>query len=138
MNQKKFPKEASEAVYKESLSPEAYRVLRENGTEFAYSGVHDKHFESGIYRCAACKTQLFKSQNKYNSGCGWPAFDTSIPGSILYIEDHSHGMRRVETRCASCNSHLGHIFEDGPQQTTGERYCINSVCLEFVPEKTTK
>ena len=128
----------SEAFYKEKLSKEAYRVLRENGTEYPFSGTYDKHFEVGSYHCAACNSQLFHSQHKYNSGCGWPAFDTSIPGAILYIEDLSHGMRRVETRCASCNSHLGHIFEDGPKDTTGERYCINSVCLEFVPEKTTK
>ena len=83
-------------------------------------------------------TPLYYARTKFNSGCGWPAFDTAIPGAVLYIEDHSHGMRRVETRCAACNSHLGHVFEDGPVDTTGERYCINSVCLIFVPEKTTK
>lgn len=133
---KSFPKEKPESEWKAQLSPEAYKVLRENGTEFPYSGKYDTHFEKGSYLCAACKTPLFKSQHKYNSGCGWPAFDTAIPGAILYLEDQSHGMRRVETRCAQCNSHLGHIFEDGPKETTGERYCINSVCLEFVAEKT--
>lgn len=133
---KSFPKEKSESEWKAQLSPEAYKVLRENGTEFPYSGKYDTHFEKGSYLCAACKTPLFKSQHKYNSGCGWPAFDTAIPGAILYLEDQSHGMLRVETRCAQCNSHLGHIFEDGPKETTGERYCINSVCLEFVAEKT--
>lgn len=135
---KSFAVEKTDMEWKAQLSPEAYKVLRENGTEFPYSGEYDKHFEKGSYRCAACKTPLFESQHKYNSGCGWPAFDTAIPGAILYVEDHSHGMRRVETRCAQCDSHLGHIFEDGPKDTTGERYCINSVCLEFVAEKTTK
>ena len=133
-----FPKEQSEDLYKEKLSTEAYRVLRQNGTEYPFTGLYDKHFEKGSYHCAACDTELFESGHKYNSGCGWPAFDTAIPGAVLYIEDHSHGMRRVETRCAACNSHLGHVFEDGPADTTGERYCINSVCLVFVPEKTTK
>jgi peptide-methionine (R)-S-oxide reductase len=134
----KFSVEKTAAQWKELLSPEAYKVLRENGTEFSYSGAYDKHFEKGSYCCAACKTKLFESTHKYNSGCGWPAFDASIPGAILYIADHSHGMRREETRCATCNSHLGHLFEDGPTDTTGERYCINSVSLEFIPEKTTK
>ena len=133
-----FPKKKSEDQWRASLSPEAYRVLRQNGTEYPFSGEYDKHFESGDYHCAACDSKLFESENKYNSGCGWPAFDTAVPGAILFIEDNSHGMRRVETRCAACDSHLGHVFEDGPVDTTGERYCINSVCLKFVPKKTTK
>lgn len=133
-----FPKKKSEDQWSASLSPEAYRVLRQNGTEYPFSGEYDKHFENGDYHCAACDSKLFESANKYNSGCGWPAFDTAVPGAILYIEDNSHGMRRVETRCAACDSHLGHVFEDGPVDTTGERYCINSVCLKFVPKKTTK
>lgn len=124
--------------WKRELSAEAYRVLRENGTEAPYSGTYDNHFKTGTYICAACKTPLFNSGNKYNSGCGWPAFDKAIAGAILYLEDLTHGMRRIETKCATCDSHLGHIFEDGPKETTGQRYCINSVCLEFIPEKTTK
>ena len=83
-----FPKEQSEDLYKEKLSTEAYRVLRQNGTEYPFTGLYDKHFEKGSYHCAACDTQLFESGHKYNSGCGWPAFDTAIPGALLYIEDH--------------------------------------------------
>ena len=127
-----------EKDWKEKLTEEQYHVLREKGTERAFTGKYDIHFADGAYHCAGCYTKLFDSGSKYDSGCGWPAFDTAIPGAVLYIEDHSHGMRRVETRCAACNSHLGHVFEDGPVDTTGERYCINSVCLIFVPEKTTK
>ena len=93
----KFTKQQSEDHYKAHLSPEAFKVLRQNGTEYPFTGVYDKHFETGSYHCAACNTQLFESAHKYNSGCGWPAFDTAISGAILYIEDHSHGMRRVET-----------------------------------------
>ena len=121
----------SHEQWREQLSDEEFRVCREQGTEAPFSGklLHNK--DTGIYACTCCETPLFVSDNKYDSGCGWPSFDAPINRiAIRYLEDMSHGMVRTEIRCAACDSHLGHVFEDGPQ-TTGERYCVNSVSLIF-------
>ncbi len=108
-----------------------FHVMKQNGTEQAFSGEFDKHFEDGVYRCADCSKQLFESDMKYDSGCGWPSFNREISNAkIRRIEDHSHGMIRVELRCSKCDSHLGHVFSE----SKGERYCINSICLEFTGE----
>ncbi len=108
-----------------------FHVMKQNGTEQAFSGEFDKHFEDGVYRCADCSKELFESDMKYDSGCGWPSFNREISGAeIRRIEDHSHGMIRVELRCSKCDSHLGHVFSE----SKGERYCINSICLEFTGE----
>ena len=108
-----------------------FHVMKQNGTEQAFSGEFDKHFEDGVYRCADCSKQLFESDMKYDSGCGWPSFNREISNAkIRRIEDHSHGMIRVELRCSKCDSHLGHVFSE----PKGERYCINSICLEFTGE----
>ena len=108
-----------------------FHVMKQNGTEQAFSGEFDKHFEDGVYRCADCSKQLFESDMKYDSGCGWPSFNREISDAkIRRIEDHSHGMIRVELRCSKCDSHLGHVFSE----SKGERYCINSICLEFTGE----
>ena len=108
-----------------------FHVMKQNGTEQAFSGEFDKHFEDGGYRCADCSKQLFESDMKYDSGCGWPSFNREISDAkIRRIEDHSHGMIRVELRCSKCDSHLGHVFSE----SKGERYCINSICLEFTGE----
>ena len=108
-----------------------FHVMKQNGTEQAFSGEFDKHFEDGVYRCADCSKQLFESNMKYDSGCGWPSFNREISDAkIRRIEDHSHGMIRVELRCSKCDSHLGHVFSE----SKGERYCINSICLEFTGE----
>jgi peptide-methionine (R)-S-oxide reductase len=116
------------------LTPEQYFILREKGTERAYSGQYDKHFEKGIYTCAGCGIELFTSQHKYDSKCGWPAFyDEVDKGVITRHEDRSYGMNRIEIRCASCGGHLGHVFPDGPKPT-GERYCVNSLSLNFLPK----
>lgn len=113
------------------LSEEEFRVCRLRGTEAPYSGKLLHNSESGEYLCTCCKSVLFHSENKYDSGCGWPSFDSAINDSaIRYLEDNSHGMKRVEIRCATCDSHLGHVFPDGPK-TTGERFCVNSVSLNF-------
>lgn len=132
---KKYGVEKSETEWKEQLSPEEYRVLRQKGTERPFTGQYNLHFEKGFYCCKACNAKLFKSGNKFESGCGWPSFDQAVEGAIEYVRDTSYGMLRTETLCANCGSHLGHVFDDGPRETTGQRYCINSVSIGFEPEK---
>ena len=119
---------------KKKLAPEEYTVLREKGTEPAFSGklLHDDR--DGMYKCKVCNSQLFSSDAKFDSGTGWPSFDEVIPGSILEIPDDSYGMHRIEVVCAKCKSHLGHLFLDGPTKT-GKRYCLNSVCLDLEENK---
>ena len=114
------------------LSPEAHRVLREGGTERPFSSPLCDHFEDGTYRCAGCDSVLFEADTKFASGCGWPSFDAALPGAVTLHRDLSHGMIRTEVRCARCGGHLGHVFPDGPTDT-GERFCINGVCLAFAP-----
>jgi len=126
------PKDLSEAEWQERLTPEQYHVLREAGTERAFTGQYDKHFEEGEYRCAGCGTVLFESDTKYNSGCGWPAFTKPADGSkVEERRDVSFGMIRTEVLCAECGGHLGHVFPDGPADQGGMRYCINSLSLDF-------
>ena len=132
---KKYGIEKTESEWKEQLSPEEYYVLRQQGTERPFTGTYNLHFENGDYHCKACNAKLFESGHKFESGCGWPSFDQAVPGAIEYIRDTSHGMIRTETRCANCGSHLGHVFNDGPKETTGQRYCINSVSIDFEPKE---
>ena len=121
--------------WKERLSPLAYNVTRLGGTERPFSGKHYLEERDGNYHCICCDHLLFTSEMKYNSGCGWPAFHTEHEDAgIIRIVDLSHGMSRIEVRCGSCEAHLGHVFEDGPREHGGERYCINSVCLDFIVE----
>lgn len=113
------------------ISDELKRVALEGGTEAPFTGKYWNHHEDGSYRCAICGTELFSSGAKFDSGTGWPSFDDPIAKDRLeFIEDRSHGMRRTEIRCAHCHAHLGHVFDDGPTKT-GQRYCMNSVCLAF-------
>lgn len=126
----KDKKDVSEKKWKDILTQEQFRILREKGTEPPFSGVFNTHFEDGTYHCAGCNAPLFKSETKFNSGCGWPSFDASIKGSIKYSVDKSLGMIRTEILCNSCNGHLGHVFNDGPTDT-GTRYCVNSLSLDF-------
>lgn len=122
----------TEEEWKETLSPKQYYILRQKGTDSAGNGGYTSHFEKGTYHCAACDLQLFESGSKYESHCGWPSFDDSIDGTVEYVLDKSHGMIRTEIICASCGGHLGHKFNDGPTETTGERYCVNTTSIKFV------
>lgn len=118
--------------WKDKLSDEQYRVLREKGTERPFTGEYLDNKKDGIYKCAACKTPLFASETKFDSGSGWPSFyDVVDKGNVDLIRDTSHGMIRTEVVCANCGGHLGHVFDDGPRDSTGMRYCINSVSLDF-------
>jgi peptide-methionine (R)-S-oxide reductase len=124
----------SEAEWREILTPEQYYVLREKGTERPYTNEFDHHFEPGTYACAACGQELFYSETKFNSGCGWPAFYAAAAGDrVTLLPDRSLGMIRTEVICSRCESHLGHVFDDAPHMPTGQRYCINSVSLTFHP-----
>jgi peptide-methionine (R)-S-oxide reductase len=124
----------SEEQWQQLLTPEQYHVLREKGTERPFTNKYDHHFEPGRYACAACGQELFESACKFNSGCGWPAFYAAqAEDRVVLTADHSHGMIRTEVTCARCGSHLGHLFDDAPQTPTGQRYCINSLSLTFLP-----
>ncbi|MBC8047073.1 MAG: peptide-methionine (R)-S-oxide reductase MsrB [Fimbriimonadaceae bacterium] len=125
----------TEEEWKKILTPEQYDVLRKKGTERPFTGKYDTFFEKGMYVCAGCGQELFASGSKFNSGCGWPAFDAPLEKeSIDEKKDVSFGMHRVEILCSKCGGHLGHVFNDGPTET-GERYCINSASIDFKDEQ---
>lgn len=125
-----------EEYWKDTLSPEAYAVLRKKATEPAFTGKYVDNHETGMYECAACGHPLFSSDAKFESGTGWPSFDQPMNRENVELkEDDSFFMRRTEVNCKNCGSHLGHLFEDGPKDTTGQRYCINSCSLNFKPKK---
>jgi peptide-methionine (R)-S-oxide reductase len=121
----------SEKEWKKRLSKEQYEVLREKATESPGTGKFLHNKEKGVYVCAACGSELFKSETKFDSGSGWPSFYDAIGKNIELEEDNSHGMKRIEVKCKKCGGHLGHVFDDGPSDKTGKRYCINSVSLGF-------
>lgn len=126
----------SEDYWKEKLSEEAYRITRKKGTEAPFSGMYWDNHETGMYSCIACGQALFSSDAKFDSGSGWPSFDDPVAREHIALkEDTSHFMKRTEVVCKNCGSHLGHLFPDGPKETTGNRYCINSAALQFAQKK---
>jgi peptide-methionine (R)-S-oxide reductase len=117
--------------WKNKLTSEQYRVMREKGTEAAFTGKYVESHDKGMFACAACGAELFSSDAKFDSGTGWPSFDQALSGAVVMHEDTSHGMSRTEVTCAKCGGHLGHVFNDGPSATTGKRFCINSCALDL-------
>jgi len=135
MSNHDFEVAKSDDEWRAQLTPEQYRIARQGGTEPAFSGVYYKNKEPGIYRCVCCDAILFRAQEKYESGSGWPSFwAPAADAEIIEKEDRSLGMVRTEVMCGKCGAHLGHVFPDGPRNKTGMRYCINSSSLEFDPE----
>ncbi len=122
----------TDVQWRKELTPEQYRVLREKGTEVPFSGEYDSTFDPGTYTCAACGAELFDSEKKFDAHCGWPSFYDAKPGAVEFHQDDSHGMKRTEVTCANCGGHLGHVFEgEGYNVPTDQRYCINSISLNF-------
>ena len=129
-----FKVSKTEAEWKAELSDLEFLVLREAETEPPFSSPFNKNYKEGTYHCKACNTPLFKSQHKFDSGSGWPSFDREIKGNVAYGADNKLGYSRDEEHCANCGGHLGHVFNDGPKNTTGKRHCVNGVSLTFVPK----
>lgn len=126
--------ERSDDEWRQALSPDAYRVLREAGTERPWTGALLDEQRQGVYACGACGNELFDDATKFDSGCGWPSFFDAREDAVELVEDRTLGTVRTEVRCAKCGSHLGHVFDDAPQTPTGDRFCMNSVALRFTPE----
>lgn len=131
---KTFEVTKTDAEWKAQLSPEAYQVLRHEATEPAFSSPLNDNHQKGTYVCAGCGTPLYESEHKFDSGTGWPSFDRVIEGNVAFSTDNKLGYTRTEEHCATCGGHLGHVFNDGPKETTGKRHCINGVALKFIPD----
>jgi peptide-methionine (R)-S-oxide reductase len=131
---KKFPLTKTEAEWKAQLTELEFHVMRNGGTERPFTSEFNDHKKTGIFACKACGTALFKSEHKYDSKSGWPSFDRAIEGNVGYSVDYDIGYARMEEHCANCGGHLGHVFDDGPMETTGKRHCVNGVALIFIPK----
>ncbi len=136
---KSFDIVKTEEEWKQQLTPEQYFVVRQKGTERPFTGKFEDHWEPGVYTCVACGNELFTSSTKFDAGCGWPSFYEALDKTKIYEKlDKSHGMVRMEIMCAKCGGHLGHVFNDGPSDKTGLRYCVNSLSLDFKKDTTSK
>ncbi len=133
--EKKYEIAKTEAEWKSSLTDLQFQVLRKAGTETAFTSELLDNKKEGVYVCAGCGTEVFKSGHKFDSGTGWPSFDREIKGNVAYDIDFKIGYKRTEEHCATCGGHLGHVFEDGPKNTTGKRHCINGAALKFIPKE---
>jgi len=133
--EKAYKVSKSEAEWKKELTDLQFYVLRQAGTERPFTSELNKKYDKGVYACAACQTPLYESQHKFDSGTGWPSFDRAIKNSIETDVDYKIGVARNELKCATCGGHLGHVFNDGPAKTTGQRHCINGAALTFTPKK---
>jgi len=131
----KFPVDKTNQEWQQILTQDQYYILRQAGTERPHSSILNKNYEEGDYHCAACDALLFESEHKFDSGTGWPSFDREVTGAVGYSTDYKLGYGRSEEHCANCGGHLGHVFSDGPRETTGKRHCINGDALVFVPSK---
>lgn len=132
--QSPFKVNKTDAQWKSELPAASYNVMRKEGTERAFSSPLNDNYEPGTYVCAACGTPLYESEHKFDSGTGWPSFDREIKGNVAYKTQKQLGSTVIEEHCANCGGHLGHVFNDGPKETTGKRHCINGVALKFIPE----
>lgn len=132
---KKYKVSKTNSEWKELLTPLQYSILREAGTERPFTSPLNKNYAKGVYVCTACKTPLYKSEHKFDSGTGWPSFDRAIKGNVEMDVDYKIGYARTELKCNTCGGHLGHAFNDGPKETTGMRHCINGAALAFIPKK---
>ena len=132
--QQSFEVVKTDAEWQAELSPMAFNVMRKNGTERAFSSNLNDNYKPGTYACAACGTPVFESNHKFDSGTGWPSFDRAIKGNVSYSTEKQMGYSITEEHCATCGGHLGHVFDDGPKETTGKRHCTNGVALTFIPE----
>lgn len=135
MKDKKYNVSKTETEWEEELTPEQFHVLRKAGTERPGTSSFNNFDEKGTYVCVGCETALYKSDNKFDAHCGWPSFDQAIDENIELDVDYKIGYERTELKCNSCGGHLGHVFNDGPRETTGQRHCLNGVALKFVPEE---
>ena len=133
-DENKYTVKKTEATWKAQLSKEEYKILREKGTEFPFTGKFNDHFEKGTYSCKGCGNPLYNSESKFDSHCGWPSYDEAIDGALELLPDHSGGFFRTEIVCANCGGHQGHVFDDGPT-STGKRYCVNSASINFINNK---
>ncbi|KAA1246412.1 peptide-methionine (R)-S-oxide reductase MsrB [Aquimarina sp. RZ0] len=132
---KEYKVSKTQKEWKEILTADQYYILRQAGTERPFSSLLNKVYTAGTFQCAACKTPLYESKHKFDSGTGWPSFDRAVKGNVDYDVDHKLGYSRTELLCATCGGHLGHVFNDGPRETTGKRHCINGDALIFIPKE---